>query len=83
VYNTADGGSRHHILAVDSNIYHYEKLGSHTEGTLESNFIIHNTYKTKARWRGSAKEFTYFNCKNTEEFLMKCGTRNAFHTLCG
>jgi len=39
VYNTADGGSRHHILPVDNNIYHYKKLASHTEGTLESNFF--------------------------------------------
>jgi len=48
VHNTEDGGSRHHILAVVNNIHHYEKLGSHTEGTLESNFIIHNIYKKRA-----------------------------------
>jgi hypothetical protein len=83
VYNTEDGGSRHHIPAVVSNIHHYEKLGCHTEENLESNFIIHNNHKTKAQWGGSAQEFTYFNCENIEQFLMKCGTMNPFHKLCG
>jgi hypothetical protein len=44
--NTEDGGSRHHILLAVNNIHHYEQLGSHTEGTLESNFIVHNIHKT-------------------------------------
>jgi hypothetical protein len=47
VHNTEDEGSMHHILAVVNNIYDYEKLGSHTEGTLESNFIVQNIYKTR------------------------------------
>lgn len=83
MHNTEDEGSMHHILAVVNNIYDYEKLGSHTEGTLESNFIVQNIYKTRVWWRGSAQEFMYFNYENTEQFLMTCGTRNVFHMLCG